>query len=116
VQRDSSVLVQDEITTNFPVSVVWHFLTKADVEISDGGRRARLTQGGKTISIVLQLPSKAVFTARVPSPKLITDPITGVTDVSISLSGTQGPTTIAVIFASKSEIGSSKAEPLSQWN
>jgi hypothetical protein len=46
-----SLLVQDEVAAAKAVTVVWSMHTRADIEISEDGQTARLTQGGEHATV-----------------------------------------------------------------
>jgi hypothetical protein len=55
------VLVQDEIECDKPAEVWWFTHTGAEVSIENGGRRARLAQGGKYLDVEILSPASAAF-------------------------------------------------------
>lgn len=57
------VLVHDEIRSDQPVDAYWLMHTEAKIKLSNDGRIATLTQGGKTLTAVLVTPADARFTA-----------------------------------------------------
>jgi hypothetical protein len=55
------VTVQDEITTASPATIYWFMHTRAGIEISEDGRSAILTQGGKQLQAMMSGAEGAVF-------------------------------------------------------
>ncbi len=53
--NNNQVLIQDEVTAEVPVDIVWNFHTKAAVRID--GNVAILTQGGKTMKVEILAPT-----------------------------------------------------------
>lgn len=58
-----TLLVRDEIALSRPQDVRWFLHTEAKIQLSEAGRTAVLTQGGKTLRVHLIEPAEAVFTA-----------------------------------------------------
>ena len=61
------VIVQDEIAGK-AADIWWFMHTKADVSLSDGGRKAVLTLGGKRLEARLLSPDSARFEVRPAAP------------------------------------------------
>ena len=62
------VLVQDEIRADTSADVWWFMHTPAEIEITDGGRRAVLGAKGKTLEARLLAPSDGELTVRDAQP------------------------------------------------
>lgn len=62
------VLVHDEIRSDKPVDAYWLMHTEAEIKLSQDGRTATLTQGGKILTAVLIAPADARFAAHDARP------------------------------------------------
>lgn len=68
LDNPSAVLVQDEIQADKPVEVWWFMHTKAQVQLSENGRKAILTQGSAKLQMQLLSPPEAAFTVMAAQP------------------------------------------------
>ena len=57
----NAVVVEDEVEANKPVKVQWNLHTMAGVQISDDGRQATLSLGGKSIDARILSPDEGKF-------------------------------------------------------
>jgi hypothetical protein len=55
------LVLTDELEAREPAELWWFLHTKADVELMDGGRTARLSSNGKTFHVKLREPADAAF-------------------------------------------------------
>lgn len=110
-----TVLVQDEIAPAQPVDVVWNFHTFANVQFSDDGRSATLTEGGATLEARILSPAAAKFSTASTDPPAPQEPNTGLTNLIIPLAKQSGPQTIAVVFTKSDDHSRQGVKPLSTW-
>ena len=62
LQERKRLVVSDELTTHQPAELWWFLHTEAQIQLSDQGRTATLSQHGKTFTVRLEEPQAAAFT------------------------------------------------------
>lgn len=109
------VLLQDEIEAVEPVSPTWNFHTRAAIRIEDGGRRAVLSRGGKTLIARILSPAAARFAvapAYAPPPQARQPEVSNLTIVSPEKARS---TRIAVLLSGPGDDGPVSITPLTEW-
>jgi hypothetical protein len=113
----SLVVIQDEIRGQEPMSIVWGFHTRADIDIE--GRRAILTQNDARLAIQIVQPAEAVFkvvSAQPPEPQAQNE---GVSNLTIQLPEKVQRMRIVVEIASYKDgsalFGTTEVRPLMEW-
>ena len=92
------VTIEDEVQLKEPGKLWWFLHTEAEVALSDGGRRATLTQDGKALTVYLVAPDIAGFTVMDAAPLATSpnpegqNPNKGVRKLAIHLSKVEGVT------------------------
>jgi hypothetical protein len=117
-----AVIVQDEIDTE-SADIWWFMHTKADVTLSDDGRRATLSLGGKQLEARILSPADAKFEVRAAEP-LTTSPNPArqkrngdVRKLAIHLSSTsREPLSVAFVpNDGEKECSLPRVKPLDKW-
>jgi Heparinase II/III-like protein/Domain of unknown function (DUF4962) len=112
------VLIQDEIDAPKAVPIVWHWHTKAIVNLSSDGSTATLEQQGPNGKELLHMrilaPAGAKFTTQTSVAPLPQAQQKDVTDLNIALNLPTGQSTIAVLVA-QDQTASAPIIPLSFW-
>jgi hypothetical protein len=112
----NAVVVEDEVSANQPVKVQWNLHTTAGVQISDDGRSAVLTLGGKSIDLRILSPSDAKFSVIGASPPRPQNANKGVSNLIVTLPQKVTETRIVVVLAAKDVADQVKDVPvLSEW-
>lgn len=112
---DKGVLIQDEITPKQTVDVTWNFHTRAQITLTNNGRRATLRQGQKTLQMTILFPVGAHFEATNDTSLSPNSPNPDVHDLIIRDRHIDSPQTIAV-FAGNYDRSLVKIAPLAKWN
>jgi len=117
---DEVALLQDEIETTAPADVFWFMHTRAEIALEDGGKKARLSQDGKTLVAQCLSPENAAFTVMQPVPlpgapnPPENNPNKGVQKLAISLPQVS-KACIVVTFTTEKDGHAPPHMPLSLW-
>jgi len=109
------VLVQDEIGVKNNTHVVWTMHTRA--EVSADGKKAVLTDKGRTLHATLLSPAQASFSVGEP-PEPTNEQmkkLTGIRVLKVDLGTTKGDHTIAVAFALDEAPAEAPVKPIAEW-
>lgn len=109
------VLIQDEIGIKNNTQVVWAMHTRA--EVSADGKKAVLTDKGRTLHATLLSPADASFSVGEP-PEPTSEQmkkLTGIRVLKVDLGTIKGARTIAVAFALDEAPAETPVKPLSEW-
>ncbi len=110
-----SVLVQDGVSGDKDLPVIWSMMTQAEVKISDDGATATLIRGGATIEAHLLNAKGMKFETEIPKIDPPQTPLKGVTRLFIKPTPAK-EIRIAVLFAAKGDQPKMELEPLDKWS
>ncbi len=113
----NQILVQDEIEAR-PVrtsKIVWHFHTKAKIELHDN--QAILKLGTEQLNVSILSPTRGKFEilSAAPATPPGQNQNLGVSDLTISLLVSDKPVTISVLISDPEAKTSPIMQPLSEW-
>lgn len=96
IHRDGAVWIQDEIRADTAAEVRWAMMTKAEVVLSEDGRRAALSRDGQTMMVDLVAPETARFgvldTSKGPAPYDADNPGTRMLTITLELADDEAMT------------------------
>jgi hypothetical protein len=110
----SQILIQDEVQTPQPVSLVWNFLTAAKIQID--GTTAHLTQGSSSLHLRILSPQNARFQIVSANPPPPQKQQPNIQNLTVQLPDKTTTTRIVILITPNDQPPATpKIEPLDQW-
>ncbi|MBZ0256881.1 heparinase II/III-family protein, partial [bacterium] len=113
----STVLVQDEFSSDTAVDVQWEMMTDSNIKLD--GPTAVLTKDGKTLTATILSPSNAKFEVIDGNPPKPQRQLKNAKKLVINLNGSKGDQTVSVMFQPQGFAGKtediSKVKALKNW-
>jgi len=97
--KEDRVLIQDQISATKPVEAVWQIHTRAQIDISENGKKATLRLGDHQLSVSLVDTENAKFSSEelsIPAPQ---QPVQNVRLLKVKLDKPAAQQRITVLFA-----------------
>lgn len=109
------VILQDDLNLKNSTNVIWQMHTKAELSVE--GNKAKLTQGGQTLTAVILSPANATFsTGEPPEPKSEQmRKLPGVHILKVAVPELKGEHTIAVQFVLGDQPPAATVTPIAEW-
>ncbi|MCB1227395.1 MAG: hypothetical protein KDK99_16375, partial [Verrucomicrobiales bacterium] len=112
--EDPCVLLQDDVDVKNTSALQWAMHTRAEVAVE--GRKATLTQGGKTLTAYILSPESAAFTVEdAPEQTTPMKSLKGIRVLRIMLANAKGEQRLSVSFTLNAEPKELPLVPLTEW-